>query len=360
MSKRIFQSLMQGAFRRILVGTIFFALTLLLAVIGYIWFGWTVLEAIYMVVITIFGVGYGEVNPLETPTQKIFTILVIIAGTSSAVYIVGGFVQMITEGEINRAFAAQIKQRNMENLCDHVVLCGFGRMGQVLARQLTDAGEAMIVIDANGDRALAAEERGYLARQGNAADETLLQTVGIQRAKALATVLPDDAMNVFIALTAKELNPHLLVLARGELPSTEKKLRLAGADHVILPAALSGVRMANLITRPTAVDFLAQQEERNHLNDLLAQIDVQMDELAIAADSLLAGKTIREIEIRSKGTFIVVALRRASGELRIHPAPSLMLASGDTLLILGHQSDIPQFARNYELKPKFRYRGANN
>ncbi|NEO84605.1 MAG: potassium channel protein [Spirulina sp. SIO3F2] len=351
---------MQGAFRRILVGAVFFALTLLLAVVGYIWFGWTLLEAVYMVVITIFGVGYGEVNPLETPTQKIFTILVIIAGTSSAVYIVGGFVQMITEGEINRAFAAQLKQRNMENLCDHVVLCGFGRMGQVLARQLTEVGEALVIIDAKGDRAQLAEERGYLARQGNASDEELLEAVGIKRAKALATVLPDDATNVFITLTAKELNPNLTVLARGELTSTEKKLRLAGADHVILPAALSGIRMANLITRPTAVDFLAQQEERNHLNDLLAQIDVQMDELAIAPGSLLAGKTIREIEIRSKGTFIIVALRRASGELRIHPAPSLMLAAGDTLLILGHQSDIPQFARNYELKPQFRYRDTSS
>jgi voltage-gated potassium channel len=309
-------------------------------------------------VITIFGVGYGEVQPLETPIEKLFTIGVIIAGTSSAVYIIGGFMQMITEGEINRAFAAQRKRRTMENLRDHIVLCGFGRMGQVLAKQLTEAGEFLVIIDAQRDRAQRAEEQGYLAYQGSASDESLLVTVGIERARVLATVLPDDATNVFITLTAKELNPQITVLARGELPSTEKKLRLAGADHVILPATLSGVRMANLITRPAAVDFLAQQAERDHLNDLLAQIDVQMDELAIAPDSLLLGKTIREIEIRSKGTFIIVALRRVNGEMFIHPAPSLMLGAGDTLLILGHQSDIPQFARNYELKPQFRYRGA--
>ena len=129
---------MQGSFQRILTGTVFFTITIIIAVMGYTLFGWSLLEAVYMVVITIFGVGYGEVQPLETPSQKIFTILVIIAGTSSAVYIVGGFVQMVTEGEINRAFDAHRRDKTISNLNRHVIICGFGRIGQVLARQLAE------------------------------------------------------------------------------------------------------------------------------------------------------------------------------------------------------------------------------
>ncbi|MDB9496231.1 potassium channel protein [Spirulina major CS-329] len=349
---------MQGSLQRIQMGAIFFLMTIALAVVGYMVFGWTVLEAVYMVVITIFGVGYGEVKPLETPAQKIFTIVVIIAGTSSAVYLVGGFVQMLTEGEINRALHAQRKQRSIDTLNNHTIICGFGRIGQVLARQLAQTGELFVVVDTQSDRIQQAEDLGYLTYTGNASEELSLQSVGISTAKVLATVLPDDANNVFIALTARGLNPNLLILARGELPSTEKKLRLAGADHVVLPAALSGIRMASLITRPTTVDFFAQAEERRQLDEMLNHIDVQLDELVVEPDSSLAQKSIREIEVRSKGTFIIVALQRADGTVAVHPNPSLVLNVGDTLIILGHQSDIPQFARHAELKNKRRYRGA--
>lgn len=349
---------MQGSFQRIVTGTIFFALTVILAVLGYMWFGWTPLEAVYMVVITIFGVGYGEVKPLESPIEKIFTILVIIAGTSSAVYIVGGFVQMVTEGEINRALDTQRKQRSIAGLKDHTIICGFGRIGQVLTNQLTETQQSFLVIDSNPVRVELAENKGYLALEGLATDEAILQAAGIERAKVLATVLPDDATNVFITLTARGLNPKLMILARGELPSTEKKLKLAGADRVVLPAAISAMRLASLIARPTALDFLEQSTELGYLSELLSQIDVQMDELAVAADSLLVGKTVRELEVRGKGTFIVVALRRPDGQTIVHPNQSLVLNSGDTLIILGHQSDIPQFARHYELNPKMRYRGA--
>jgi voltage-gated potassium channel len=354
----VVELIMQGSLQRIQMGAIFFLLTIAMAVVGYMVFGWTVLEAVYMVVITIFGVGYGEVKPLETPAQKIFTIIVIIAGTSSAVYLVGGFVQMLTEGEINRALHAQRKQRSIDTLSNHTIICGFGRIGQVLARQLAQTEELFVVVDTQRDRIQQAEDLGYLTYTGNASEELSLQAVGISTAKVLATVLPDDANNVFIALTARGLNPNLLILARGELPSTEKKLRLAGADHVVLPAALSGIRMASLITRPTTVDFFAQAEERRQLDEMLNHIDVQLDELVVEADSSLIHKSIREIEVRSKGTFIIVALQRADGTVAVHPNQSLVLNVGDTLIILGHQSDIPQFARHYELKNKRRYRGA--
>lgn len=340
---------MHNSFIKIAIGTAFFILTFIVAVIGYLLFGWTTLEAVYMVVITIFGVGYGEVQPLETASEKIFTIFVILAGTSSALYIVGGFVQMVAEGEITRAFDAQRKRNTIANLENHTIICGYGRIAQVMANQLAKTDRDFLIIDHDPQRIALAEERGFLVKAGDATDENILEAVGINHAGVLATVLPDDSTNVFITLTARELNPDLLIIARGNLPSTEKKLRLAGANHVISPATVSGVQMANLITGPTSNDFLQEKDRHTSLNLLLAQIDIQMEELTIRADSSLVGKTVGELEIRGKGAFILVALRRASGELVVHPHSSMMLNSQDILILLGHQEKLPKFARYYQL-----------
>jgi voltage-gated potassium channel len=340
---------MHNSLSKILVGTLFFVLTTVVAVVGYVSFGWTIVESIYMVVITIFGVGYGEVRPLETTPERVFTIIVILAGTSSALYIVGGFVQMIAGGEINRAFDAQRKKSNIASLENHTIVCGFGRIAQVMTKQLAEGAKEFVIIEHNAERIALAESWGYLVREGDAADENILQSVGIEKAQILATVLSDDATNVFITLTARELNSNLLILARGELASTEKKLRLAGADRVILPATVSGIQMANFITRPTSTDFLREKDQQDSLNELLAQIEVQIDELTIVAHSSLVGKTVRELEIRGKGAFIVVALRRSNGELLTHPHASLILNCEDTLIVLGHQEDLPKFARYYKL-----------
>ena len=346
---------MQNSFKRILTGTVFFVLTIIIAVFGYIMFGWTLLEAVYMVVITIFGVGYGEVKPLETATEKIFTILVIIAGTSSAVYIVGGFVQMVAEGEINRALSDRRKLKEIESLERHTIICGFGRIGQILAQQLQEDRQQFVIIDINSELLTTAEQMGYLTQVGNATDENILRSAGIDKARVLATVLPDDAANVFITLTARGLNHRLSILARGELPTTEKKLKLAGADRVVLPATISAMRMANLITRPTASDFL-ENDERYYIDEVLSQIDVRLDELSVVSGSPLVGKTVSQIEVRGKGSFIIVALRRQDGTLIRNPQPEVILKAKDKVIVMGHQGDMPRFARTNE-SHKMRYRG---
>ena len=317
---------------------------------GFAGYSWLRLVWVDPVVITIFGVGYGEVKPLETPFQKIFTILVIIAGTTSAVYSVGGFVQMVTEGEINRAFSNQRKQLTISNLQDHVIICGFDRMGEVLSGQLNKAGQAFVVVESLPERIEVADALGYLHYQGDATREITLKEVCIHRAKALVAVLPDDKTNVFITLTARDLNPGIKILARGELPPTERKLRLAGADHIVLPDTISAIQISNLIVRPTGMDLLNNTYERSYLNEFLANVEVQMEELQIQAGSPFEGKTLMELQVRGKGAFMVIALRRFNDRLIFRPSATQLLNVDDSLIILGHQDKLPQFAQHYHLK----------
>ncbi|MEM8614345.1 MAG: NAD-binding protein [Cyanobacteria bacterium P01_H01_bin.105] len=349
---------MEKSLKRILIGVSFFVTTVIVAVIGYVAAGWALMDAIYMVVITIFGVGYGEVKPLESTSLKVFTILVIIAGVLSVTYIISGIVQSVAAGEIRQALSLKRMSETIANLKGHVIVCGYGRIGQLLAQQLQRDGLPFIVVDADPQRVTLGQEQGYLMHLGNATDEPSLEAVGIHRARALATVLPDDAVNVFITLTARELNSNITILSRGELPSTEKKLRFAGADHVVLPATISAGRMANLLINPTAEDFLAQGEGRNALNQMLLDIDIQLSELPVESQSSLVGATIRDIETQGHGTFIIVALRRQSGEILVHPKQDTFLAAGDVLILMGHQGDLPSVIKRQLIKPELRYRGA--
>ncbi|MBM0741958.1 potassium channel protein [Phormidium sp. CLA17] len=347
---------MQSSLKRMVIGGGFLGGTLVVAVAGYRLAGWNWLDSIYMVVITVFGVGFGEIGPM-TPPLRVFTMMVIISGCTSVAYILGGFLQMITEGEIKRALGVRRMKREIDLLKDHVIICGYGRIGQILAHQMEAARQPFVVIDNDDHRIAQAEGNGFLVQMGNAADEDILEAAGIMRARHLATVLPDDAINVFITLTARGLNPDLIILARGEYLSTEKKLLQAGADRVVSPAAIGALRMSHMITHPATLDFLEQDDGRNSLNELLAQIDVQVEELAISLGSNLAGATIGSVQVRGKGTFIVVALRKAIGSTIINPDQEAFLEEGDTLIVMGHLGDIPKFARHHAAKRQMQYRG---
>ena len=345
---------MHGSIKRILTGAGFLSLTLVIAVTGYKLAGWSMLDSIYMVVITVFGVGFGEIGPM-TPQLRIFTIFVIIAGCTSVGYIFGGFFQMITEGEINRALGARRMANEIKTLKQHVIICGYGRIGQILARQMVEAKQPFVIIDNNLGRIETAEAMGYLVRLGNATDEGILESAGIEHAKVLATVLPDDSANVFITLTARGLNPNLVILSRGQYPSTEKKLRQAGADHVVLPAEIGALRMSHIITHPAALSFLDDTVDGSSLNELLSQIDIQVDELTVPPGSSLVGIDISTIQARGNGTFIVVALLKANGETIINPGSEMLLDEGDTVIVMGHKGDIPKFAHHYDLTRQMRW-----
>lgn len=346
-------------FRRILTGIVFFLVVCAVAVVGYLAAGWNVADAIYMVIITIFGVGYGEVQPVQSPPLRALTISTIIAGYAAVIYTVGGFVQMLIDGEINRALGARRMTKEIRRMENHTIICGYGRIGSMLADELHQARQRFLVIDTDASRIRTAADRGYLVLNGNATEEQVLGDAGIARAAFLAAVLSDDAANLFVTITARELNESLQILARGENPSTGRKLLRSGANQVVMPTAIGAARIAQLITRPSAETLLATTGIKGDLNEELSRIGLRLDELEIEPTSPLVGRTIGDIEIRGNLGFLIVAVRSAQGGIEMNPAPSTTLSGGDTVVVLGHQRDIPHLAERYMLKNEVVYRGAS-
>ena len=314
----------------------FFAFVIVTATIGYVLMGWTPMDAFYMVIITVFAVGYGEVSPIKSPQSQIWTILVILSGWSAVVFTLGGVIKSVTEGELQRARFLVRKQRTMEQLENHVIICGYGRMGQALASELRENEIAFVVIDRDEERIAQIEADGFLSVRGDATDESVLERVGIERAATLATVLPQDALNVFITLTARSLSPRVRIIARGEQLSTERKLIHAGANEVILPATIGALRIAHSIIEPTVASLM--REIGGNLD--LRGLGVEIDELQLHRRAHLVGKTVGEVHRLSEGAVMVVAVRRGDSILR-DDLENIALEHGDALIAISRTQDLP-------------------
>lgn len=339
---------MKQSNQRIITGVLFMMATCVVGVAGYLIAGWDLDDAIYMVVITIFGVGYGEVREVQSPQLRYFTIFLIIAGCSALIYILGGIFQFITEGELNRALGRRRMTREIGKLMNHVIICGFGRLGRVLAEEFSQQNVPFVVIDRDSARFHAAIDLDYLAVEGDASDEDILQEAGIDHARALATVLPLDAVNVFITLTARTLNPDLQIVARGEDTATEKKLHMAGATNVVLPAAIGARRVAHMIIRPT-LEQMFDDQNLEGLHAELSGIGVQLNEISVEAGSPLEGKTVGQLEGTGDGGFMVLYIRRKDQSSIHNPKRDETLHPGDDILIMGHAGDMPDLAKEYDV-----------
>jgi len=328
--------------RRVLVASVAFACICATAVVGYMLAGNSLVDSLYMVVITVSSVGYKESVPVESNTMKVFTIFVILCGTGTGLYIIGGILQMVTEGEVERVLDARRRSRGIDKLRQHVIVCGYGRMGQILARELAGAGAPFVVIEKSDDRRTEAEDAGCLVVLGDASDEAILKQAHVDTARSVATVLPDDATNVYITLSARTLNPHLIILARGELPSTEPKLLHAGADHVVLPAAIGGRRFAHMILRPATSVFLEELGSIDHINDDLDVLGIEISEVQVDADSDCCGRPLEAIEVEGQGAYLIAALRRATGEFIKRPSGDTVVGAGDIVVLVGHGPQAPR------------------
>ena len=347
-----------GPFRKMVTGISLFCVVCVVAVVGYVAAGWPVADSIYMVIITIFGVGYGEVQPVQSTELRALTIVVIISGYAAVIYTVGGFMQMVIDGELNSALGARRMSREIDRLENHTIICGFGRMGRIIARELSQSGKPFVVIDADERQIHAAEESGYLCITGDATEEHVLAQAKIQVASVVATVLSQDSTNVFITITARAMNPNATIIARGENPRTENKLLGCGAKKVVLPTAIGAKRIVQLITRPSAEGMLEQFAKNGGVNEDLGQIGLQFNELEVRPESALAGRPLSNIEVRSNHGFLIVGIRRADGSTILNPSPETQLSEGDTVVVIGHNDDIPELAERF-MSPSSRitYRG---
>lgn len=255
-------------------------------------------------------------------------------------------------------------KKTIEELNDHIIVCGLGRIGRVLRTDLEAAGATVVFVDNNAARVAAAAEHGSYALTGDATSDEVLLEAGVTRARALATVLPDDALNVFITLTARNLNPDLRIIARAEDPASDAKMMQAGADKVVLPSALSGERAAQMILRPAMVDFFADQD-LSGLEHELRGLGLQIEQFEVDGKSSLIGRSVGALESSGDGGFLVIAIRRTGGKLIRNPEKSFTFAEEDSVLFMGHAEDIPHLRNAFALaniRPAIRrglvYRGA--
>jgi len=326
--------------RNLVYGLSFMAGTMVLGVIGYLVAGWDLSDAVYMVVITIFTVGYGEVRPIQEEGLRDFTMVLIVLGCFSVIFVSGALVQFLLEGQIRRTLGERRMSAELKKLNNHAIICGYGRIGRMVAADLNAGQRPFLIVDRDPKRLDLARESGYLTLEGEATEESVLLEAGVARASVLATVLPSDASNVFITLSARDLNPGLNIIARGEDPSTERKLLQAGANRVVLPAHIGAERISHLILFPEAADLIDDAEKSIHLQENLGNIGLEMEEAVLPPHSPFIGKSVRELESLHAGSVIVVALHRKDGGTELRPSRDTMLRAGDGVVAVTRGSSL--------------------
>ena len=322
-------------FRNLISILCFLAAITVLATGAYMSVGWSFTDAFYMVLLTLSTVGYGEVHPINTPFLHAVTMGTIVLGYTGMILMTSALVQVFTYSQIQQLLGANRVKTDINKLKGHVIVCGFGRIGVMLAKDLAAGGGAFVILERDEARLTQARELGYLCWQGDATDEKALSAVGIERARVLATVLPNDAANVFITLSARSLNPALHIIARGEEPSTESKLIHAGANKVVLPTHIGAERIAEMILFPETARFIRESERMQDFEKVLRELGLEMEVVIAAEQTAVVGITIAELESRAKGAFFVVQLNRRDGETITKPSGAVSIEAGDGLVVVG-------------------------
>lgn len=328
-------NLLGSPLRNLLAGVTFEITVMTLAAFAYVEHGWDAGDALYMVVLTVFTVGYDEVRPIDTTALRTITICLIVFGCTGMIFLTGALVQLITVSQFQQIFGLRRMQKDIDRLEGHVIVCGFGRIGQMLARDLHAGQAPILVVERDAERVTAARALGHLALEGDAADEEVLRLAGIARARCLATVLPDDATNVFITLSARSLNRTLTIVARGEAPSTERKLIQAGADQVVLPAYIGAERLAEIILYPDTARLLSGARGRQEVAKDLGRLGLELEMVAVEAGSACEGMSVEALEQAAAGAFLVIALNRRDGASLTPPPPSSLIEAGDGVALVG-------------------------
>jgi voltage-gated potassium channel len=293
-------------------------------------------DALYLTIITLTTVGYGDLVP-QTTAGRIFTVLIILSGVGSALYLFTIGAQLVLEGQLRDVFGRTAMQRRADHMNGHVIVCGYGRFGRAVAEELIRNGVEMVVIDADTAREEELRRLGIPYVIGSAVADEVLEHAGIGRARAIVVATPSDPDNVFITLSAREKNPGIRIHARGETEAGLRRLELAGANQTLSAYHSGGVRMAASILRPSVVDFLELSMPGHHPG-------IALEEARIASRCRLEGRTIGEIEAEW-ARLRVVALERDGEAVRIAPEPATLLAAGDLLVVIGEREALIRLAQ---------------
>lgn len=292
--------------------------------------GWNIPDSLYMTIITITTTGFEEVHPLSTKGE-IFTLVLLLFSFGTVIYIGTAGVQIFIE---TKFFRRKKMQKRIEQLTDHYIVCGYGRMGSHICNELQDSNVDFVVIENNADNFAKLDELGYLYDSGDASSDATLHRTGVDRAKGLVAVLSSDAENVFATLSAKSLNPKIFVVARAIEYNTESKLIKAGADRVVKPYELGGHRMAEIVLRPGVLDFI----------DVVAgkkTVDLMMEEITVKDGSSMDKKTLAELPLRSELNIIVVAIQNEDKGIFVYnPQSDTIVDVGNKLIAIGERSSL--------------------
>ncbi len=305
--------------------------------VGYMWLeGYTLVEALYMTVITLSTVGFSEVRPLSA-VGRLFTVGVIIVGVGTGAYLFSTLADYIVAGELAGTLRQRRIAKMLEKLHHHYIVCGYGRVGEQVAHELRRQNMPFVVIDQNPEIIERCERHGVPYLLGDATDDEVLLQAGIERARGLVAVLNTDADNVFVVLSARALNPNLMIVARATSDDAERKLLKAGADRVVSPYTMAGYRIVSLLTRPHVIHFL---DTALHS----ANLELWLEEIEVVPGSPLVGQTLEEAAIRNVTGANVLAIIRPAEQRLIEWSPTVRLEAGDVLIVLGKKEQLERLA----------------
>jgi voltage-gated potassium channel len=324
--------------RNLIRGALFMLLVWIVATSGYMRAGWDFQDAIYMVTLTVFTVGYGEVHPIDTHYLHWLTMGTMAFGCTGMIFLSGALVQFMTLNPLQQMFGVRRMQSEIDKLSNHIIVCGYGRIGVELAKALKDAGTTLVVLEQDERRVAQARDAGHLALRGDATSEQVLQDAGIERARVLASVLPNDAANVFITLSARNLNRKIEIIARGDAVSTERKLVHAGANKVVLPTHIGAERIAEIILFPETARFVRESDQMRELERTLRNLGLSIEVIVVPEHGALTGLSIADIEARAAGVFFVVQLNRRNGDNITAPGRETRIEAGDGVVAVGRSS----------------------
>jgi voltage-gated potassium channel len=318
-------------------GPIFATLLLIVIIgggtLGYVLIeGWNAWDAFYMTVITVTTVGYKEVHDLSR-AGELFTVLLIVSGVGAALYWFTLLVPIVVEGGLPKRFQRRRAARMLDTIKDHLIICGYGRMGSLIAGQFRRQNVPHVVVESDPARQQLAVDEGSLAVEGDASSEELLRRVGIDRARGLIAAVGTDAENVYTVLTARGLRRDLFIIGRAESAGATDKLKHAGANRVISPYLIGAMQMAQTALRPAVVDFIALATSADN-------VELALEEIPVGSGSALAGRSLLEASLRQRFSVIVVGIQRQDGLMEFNPEPDISIRSGDRLVVLGHPDSL--------------------